>query len=89
MTLTDRAFGAQSMTADLRDVLVSPPEGAFARAYDHPSFGFQRPCDIGPAPAVINALRHAGFDLREIPATPERVMAAPRREGTKARRRDG
>jgi hypothetical protein len=30
----------------------------------------------GPAPAVINALRHAGFDLREIPATPERVMAA-------------
>jgi hypothetical protein len=31
----------------------------------------------GPAPAVINALRHAGFDLREIPATPERIMAAP------------
>ena len=30
----------------------------------------------GPAPAVINALRHAGFDLREIPATPERIMAA-------------
>ena len=31
----------------------------------------------GPAPAVINALRHAGFDLRQIPATPERIMAAP------------
>src|ERR1044071_2850148 len=30
----------------------------------------------GPAPAVINALRHAGFDLRQIPATPERIMAA-------------
>jgi CO/xanthine dehydrogenase Mo-binding subunit len=30
----------------------------------------------GPAPAVINALRHAGFDLRAIPATPERVMTA-------------
>ena len=29
----------------------------------------------GPAPAVINALRHAGYDLREIPATPERLMA--------------
>src|ERR1044071_884296 len=28
----------------------------------------------GPAPAVINALRHAGWDLREIPATPEKVM---------------
>ena len=30
----------------------------------------------GPAPAVINALRHAGFDLREIPATPEKIMSA-------------
>jgi CO/xanthine dehydrogenase Mo-binding subunit len=30
----------------------------------------------GPAPAVINALRHAGVDLREIPATPERIMGA-------------
>jgi CO/xanthine dehydrogenase Mo-binding subunit len=30
----------------------------------------------GPAPAIINALRHAGIDIREIPATPERVMAA-------------
>jgi CO/xanthine dehydrogenase Mo-binding subunit len=29
----------------------------------------------GPAPAVINALRHAGYDLRSIPATPERLMA--------------
>jgi CO/xanthine dehydrogenase Mo-binding subunit len=28
----------------------------------------------GPAPAILNALRHAGFDIREIPATPERVM---------------
>jgi hypothetical protein len=23
-------------------------------------------------------LRHAGFDLRAIPATPEKIMAAPR-----------
>jgi CO/xanthine dehydrogenase Mo-binding subunit len=30
----------------------------------------------GPAPAVINALRHAGFDLRAIPATPEKIMAS-------------
>ena len=30
----------------------------------------------GPAPAVINALRHTGFDLREIPATPEKIMGA-------------
>ena len=26
----------------------------------------------GPAPAVVNALRHLGLDVREIPATPER-----------------
>jgi CO/xanthine dehydrogenase Mo-binding subunit len=55
--------------------------------YKHGPFGAkgvgEMPID-GPAPAVINALRHAGFDLREIPATPERVMSAPRREGEKA-----
>jgi CO/xanthine dehydrogenase Mo-binding subunit len=47
--------------------------------YPHGPFGAkgvgEMPID-GPAPAVINALRHAGFDLREIPATPERIMAA-------------
>jgi CO/xanthine dehydrogenase Mo-binding subunit len=46
--------------------------------YEHGPFGAkgvgEMPID-GPAPAVINALRHAGFDLREIPATPERLMA--------------
>jgi CO/xanthine dehydrogenase Mo-binding subunit len=31
----------------------------------------------GPAPALINAVRHVGVDLRSIPATPESVMAAP------------
>jgi CO/xanthine dehydrogenase Mo-binding subunit len=47
--------------------------------YEHGPFGAkgvgEMPID-GPAPAVINALRHAGFDLRAIPATPERVMNA-------------
>jgi hypothetical protein len=31
----------------------------------------------GVAPAVVNAIRSLGIDMREIPATPERVMAAP------------
>jgi CO/xanthine dehydrogenase Mo-binding subunit len=48
--------------------------------YKHGPFGAkgvgEMPID-GPAPAVINALRHAGFDLRAIPATPERLMVAP------------
>jgi len=30
----------------------------------------------GPAPAIVNAIRHAGVDLREIPATPERLLRA-------------
>jgi CO/xanthine dehydrogenase Mo-binding subunit len=28
----------------------------------------------GPAPAIVNAIRHAGLDMREIPATPERLL---------------
>ena len=51
------------------------------RPYQHGPFGAkgvgEMPID-GPAPAVINALRHCGFDVRSIPATPERVMKAPR-----------
>jgi CO/xanthine dehydrogenase Mo-binding subunit len=30
----------------------------------------------GPAPAVVNALRHAGVAVSEIPATPEKIMKA-------------
>jgi CO/xanthine dehydrogenase Mo-binding subunit len=49
------------------------------RPYLHGPFGAkgvgEMPID-GPAPAVINALRHCGFDVRAIPATPERLMKA-------------
>jgi CO/xanthine dehydrogenase Mo-binding subunit len=30
----------------------------------------------GPAPAIVNAIRHLGFDIREIPATPELLSTA-------------
>lgn len=30
----------------------------------------------GPAPAVVNAIRHLGLDIRHIPATPERIQEA-------------
>lgn len=30
----------------------------------------------GPAPAVVNAVRHLAVDIRDIPATPERIMEA-------------
>jgi CO/xanthine dehydrogenase Mo-binding subunit len=49
------------------------------RPYVHGPFGAkgvgEMPID-GPAPAVINALRHCGYDVRSIPATPERIMTA-------------
>jgi CO/xanthine dehydrogenase Mo-binding subunit len=52
--------------------------------YPHGPFGAkgvgEMPID-GPAPAVINALRHAGFDLRAIPATPERIMESQKVKG--------
>jgi CO/xanthine dehydrogenase Mo-binding subunit len=59
-------------TPAMRVVILENP-------YPHGPFGAkgvgEMPID-GPAPAVINALRHAGFDLQDIPATPERIMAA-------------
>jgi CO/xanthine dehydrogenase Mo-binding subunit len=57
--------------------------------YTHGPFGAkgvgEMPID-GPAPAVINALRHVGFDLRDIPATPERLMMAGRGAPQRSRR---
>ncbi|MDP2052075.1 MAG: molybdopterin-dependent oxidoreductase, partial [Acidobacteriota bacterium] len=49
------------------------------RPYAHGPFGAkgvgEMPID-GPAPAVVNALRHCGYDIRSLPATPERLMKA-------------
>jgi CO/xanthine dehydrogenase Mo-binding subunit len=49
--------------------------------YPHGPFGAkgvgEMPID-GPAAAVVNALRHAGVVLSEIPATPEKIMKARR-----------
>ena len=46
MTLTARRFGAQSMTSELREVLVKRPGPAFGRAYDDPAHGFLEPVDL-------------------------------------------
>jgi dimethylargininase len=47
MTSIDgRAWGAQSMVAPLRDVLVKPPGAAFGHAFDDPAAGFLRPVDL-------------------------------------------
>jgi CO/xanthine dehydrogenase Mo-binding subunit len=50
------------------------------RAYPHGPFGAkgvgELPID-GPAPALVNALRDIGLDVRELPATPELLLNAP------------
>ncbi len=48
-------------------------------AYRHGPFGAkgvgELPIDGAP-PAVANAVRHLGLDVRSLPMTPERIMAA-------------
>ncbi|MEW5981963.1 MAG: xanthine dehydrogenase family protein molybdopterin-binding subunit [Acidobacteriota bacterium] len=60
---------------------------ALERPYTRGPFGAkgvgEMPID-GVAPAVINAIRHAGFDVREIPATAERIFEAAIRDAQKA-----
>jgi len=46
---TVRGYGAQSMVAPLREVLVKAPGPAFGRAFDDPAVGFLRPCDLDRA----------------------------------------
>jgi CO/xanthine dehydrogenase Mo-binding subunit len=56
--------------------------------YAHGPFGAkgvgEMPID-GPAPAIVNAIRHMGIDMREIPATPERIMAAGAIQGRRSK----
>ncbi len=50
MTQTiERAWGAQSMTAPLREVLVKAPGAAFSRAFEDPAVGFLRPVNLDAA----------------------------------------
>src|SRR6266545_3407332 len=44
-----RAFGAQSMTAPLLEVLVKRPGPAFGAAYDDPTNSYRRPVDLAVA----------------------------------------
>jgi CO/xanthine dehydrogenase Mo-binding subunit len=52
--------------------------------YPHGAFGAKGVGELpmnGPGPAVVNALRHIGLDVRQLPATPERIMEAARGRG--------
>ena len=47
--MTDRRYGAQSMSAPLLDVLVKRPGPAFGAAFDDPAHGFLHPVDLATA----------------------------------------
>jgi CO/xanthine dehydrogenase Mo-binding subunit len=71
-TLTNYIIPTTLDTPPLDIAIVDNP-------YDRGPYGAkgvgEMPID-GPAPAIVNAIRHAGADIREIPATPERLMVA-------------
>lgn len=51
----DPMWGAQSMTAPLREVLVHRPDAAFGAAFDNPAHGFRHPVDLATAQAEHDA----------------------------------
>ena len=70
--LTDYLVPTTLDTPPLETVVVENP-------YPHGAFGAKGLGELpfsGPGPAVVNALRHLGLDVRALPATPERVMEA-------------
>lgn len=55
--------------------------------FPHGAFGAKGVGELpmnGPGPALVNALRHLGLDVRELPATPELLMEAVARCGPAA-----
>lgn len=67
-----RAWGAQGMTAPLREVLVKAPGPAFARAFDDPAIGFLRPVDLARArrehDGLVEALDRLGARVHVLDA---------------------
>jgi len=70
--LTNYAIPTTLDTPAMDVVLLEHP-------YAHGPYGAKGVGEIpinGPAPAIVNAIRTTGLDLRDIPATPERVLEA-------------
>ncbi len=72
---TDRAWGAQSMTAPLREVLMKSPGPAFGAAFDDPAHGFLRPVDLERARrehhGLVDVLSRLGVAVHLLDAEPE------------------
>jgi N-dimethylarginine dimethylaminohydrolase len=65
-----RRWGAQSMTAPLREVLVKAPGPAFGRAFEDPAAGFLHPVDLPAArrehAALVELLERLGVTVHEL-----------------------
>jgi N-dimethylarginine dimethylaminohydrolase len=72
--MTARRFGAQSMSAPLREVLVSRPGAAFGRAFDDPAHGFLHRVDLDLArrqhDAFVETLAALGPTVHVLEADP-------------------
>jgi dimethylargininase len=55
VTLTAKRYGAQSMTAALREALVKRPGPAFGAAFEDPGHGFLHPVDLATAQSEHDA----------------------------------
>jgi len=77
MTLTARRFGAQSMSAPLREVLVKRPGPAFGRAFDDPGHGYLHPVDLARAQrehdAFVDLLAGLGPRVHVLDESPDEV----------------
>jgi CO/xanthine dehydrogenase Mo-binding subunit len=82
VVMRDGAMANASLTNYLVPTTMDTPEidaVILDNPYVHGPFGAkgvgELPID-GPAPAIVNAIRHLGLDVRAIPATPERILEA-------------
>ncbi len=70
MSIAVRPYGAQSMTADLCDVLVKRPGAAFGRAFEDDAHGFLRPVDLDRArrehDGLVETLTRLGAAVHEL-----------------------
>jgi N-dimethylarginine dimethylaminohydrolase len=66
------AWGARSMTAPLREVLVHRPDAAFGAAFDNPANGFRHPVDLRTAQrehdAYVELLTRLGVTVHHLDA---------------------
>jgi N-dimethylarginine dimethylaminohydrolase len=61
--MSTRTFGAQSMTAQLREVLVKRPAAAFGAAFDDPAHGYLHAVDLAAAQREHDVLTGIHSDL--------------------------